>query len=56
VASSGSGKQALGGGFGTIANGLALLDQFSDATSACVTDGVDGGINIVCRLKQPAKQ
>jgi hypothetical protein len=28
-------------------NGLALLDEFSDAISACIEDGFDGGIDIV---------
>ena len=28
-------------------NGLALLDEFSDATSASITDGFDGGIDVV---------
>jgi hypothetical protein len=26
---------------------LALLDEFSDAISACIEDGFDGGIDIV---------
>jgi hypothetical protein len=28
-------------------NGLALLDEFSDAISASITDGFDGGIDVV---------
>jgi hypothetical protein len=28
-------------------NGLALLDEFSDAIAASVKDGFDGGINVV---------
>jgi len=28
-------------------NGLALMDEFSDAISACITDGVHGGIDVV---------
>src|SRR5882762_638199 len=28
-------------------NGLALLDDFSDAISACIADGFDGGIDVV---------
>jgi len=28
-------------------NGLALRDEFSDAISACVTDGFDGRIEVV---------
>ena len=28
-------------------NGLALLDEFSDAISACIEDGFDGGIDVV---------
>jgi hypothetical protein len=27
-------------------NGLALVDEFSDAISACVKDGFDGDVNI----------
>ena len=28
-------------------NGLALLDEFSDAISASIADGFDGGIDVV---------
>ncbi len=28
-------------------NGLALLDEFSDAISASIADGFDGGIEVV---------
>jgi hypothetical protein len=28
-------------------DGLALLDEFSDAISACIKDGFDGDLNIV---------
>jgi hypothetical protein len=28
-------------------NGLALLDEFSDAISACIADGFDGDIDVV---------
>ena len=28
-------------------DGLALLDEFSDAISACIEEGFDGGIDIV---------
>ena len=28
-------------------NGLALLDEFSDAISACIEDGFEGGVNVV---------
>jgi hypothetical protein len=28
-------------------NGLALRDEFSDAISACIEDGFDGGIDVV---------
>ena len=38
-------------------NGLALLDEFSDAISASITDGFDGGMDVVsvspCRLTPP---
>jgi len=28
-------------------NGLALMDEFSDAIAACIADGFDGGIDVV---------
>jgi hypothetical protein len=28
-------------------NGLALMDEFSDAIAACITDGFEGGIDVV---------
>jgi hypothetical protein len=28
-------------------NGLALVDEFSDAISACIKDGFDGGIEVL---------
>ena len=28
-------------------NGLALMDEFSDAIAACIADGFDGGIDFV---------
>jgi hypothetical protein len=33
-------------------NGLALLDEFSDAISACIKDGFDGDLKVVsiCEL------
>ena len=38
-------------------NGLALLHEFPDAISASITDGFDGGIDVVsvapCRLTPP---
>jgi hypothetical protein len=29
------------------AHGLALMDEFSDATAACIDDGFDGGIRVL---------
>jgi hypothetical protein len=34
-------------------NGLALLDEFSDAISASIADGFDGGIEVVSVSHQP---
>jgi len=34
-------------------NGLALLDEFSDAISASIADGFDGGIDVVSVSHQP---
>jgi hypothetical protein len=34
-------------------NGLALLDEFSDAISASVVDGFDGGIEVVSVSQLP---
>jgi hypothetical protein len=39
-------------------NGLALLDEFSAAISACIRDGFDGGVDIVsirCLPSEPNK-
>jgi hypothetical protein len=35
-------------------NGLGLLDEFSDAISACIEDGVRGGIEIVSVIPLPS--
>jgi hypothetical protein len=34
-------------------NGLALLDEFSDAISASISDGFDGGIDVVSVSQLP---
>jgi hypothetical protein len=36
-------------------NGLALLDEFSDAISACIEDGFDGGIDVVSVSSLPSE-
>jgi hypothetical protein len=35
-------------------NGLALLDEFSDAISAFIEDGFDGGIDVVSVTPMPS--
>lgn len=35
-------------------NGLALLDEFSDAIAATISDGFDGGIDVVSVAPLPA--
>lgn len=37
-------------------NGLALRDEFSDAISACIEEGFDGGIDIVSVSPVPTRE
>jgi hypothetical protein len=36
-------------------NGLALLDEFSDAVSASIADGFNGGLEVVSVNRQPTE-
>jgi hypothetical protein len=35
--------------------GLALLDEFSDAISACIEEGFDGGIEVISVASLPSE-